>query len=88
MAAVAAVDVVVHVEEKGLAHGRGLLADREVRRAPVVVLDALVRAAQLDLVQHGLELADEDHVAIDADGVVLRQSRRPQARRPGCGRSG
>ena len=71
VAAVAAVDVVVHAQQVGLADGGGLLADRQVRRAAMVVLDALVVAAQLDLVEHVLKGADDLHVALDAQEVVL-----------------
>ena len=70
MAAVAAVDVVVDVEQVRLTDGGGLLADGEVRRAAVVVLDALVVAAELHLVEHRLERADEHHVALDAQQVI------------------
>ena len=40
--AVRAEDVVVDVQQEGLPHRGGLLADRQVRRPLVVVLDALV----------------------------------------------
>ena len=69
MAAVAAVDVVVDAEQVRLADGGGFLADRQVRRAAVVVFDALVVAAELDLVEHVLEGADDHHVALDAQEV-------------------
>ena len=69
MAAVGAKDEVVGRQVVGLPHGRRFLADGEVRRARVVVLDALVDAFLLDAVQHGLELADHDHVPVDAHQV-------------------
>ncbi len=70
VAAVAAVDVVVHVEQERLADGGRLLADREVRRALVVVFHALEVPTQLYLVEHVLERADELHVVLDADQVL------------------
>ena len=76
-----AVDVVVDAEQVGLADGRGFLADRQVGRAAVVVLDALVVAAELDLVEHVLEGADDLHVALDADQVVARSSASLRRRR-------
>ena len=74
VAAVGAVDVVVDAEQVGLADGGGFLADGEVGRAAVVVLDALVVAAQLDLVEHVLEGADDLHVALDAQQVRLGET--------------
>ncbi len=70
VAAVRAEDVVLGAQEIGLADGGRFLADRQVRRAPVVVLDALVVAFLLDAVEHGLELADDRHVAVDAHQVL------------------
>jgi hypothetical protein len=67
---VRAEDEVVRRQVVGLAHGRGLLADGEVRRAAMVVLDALVDPFLLDAVQHGLELADGEHVAVDAHQIL------------------
>ena len=58
----------------GLADGRGFLADRQMRRAAVVVFDALVVAAQLDLIEHVLEGADDHHVALDAQQVVFGEA--------------
>ena len=51
------------------AHGCRLLADGQVGRSLVLVGDALVDAFLLDAVEHGLELADEDHVPVDAHQV-------------------
>ena len=66
---VATEDVIVHRQEECLAHGGGFLADRKVGGALVDVRDVAVLSLPLDLVQHGLELADEDHVAIEPEGV-------------------
>ena len=74
VAAVAAVDVVIHAEQVGLPDGRGFLADRKVRRAAVVVFDALVAAAELDLVEHVLKRPDDLHVALDAQEVLLSEA--------------
>ena len=35
------------------------------------VLDAVVFALDLDVVEHGLELTDDSHVAIDAEEIIL-----------------
>ena len=64
VAAVRAKDEVVGRQVVRLADRGRFLADGEVRRAAVVVLDALVDAFLFDAVQHGLELADGEHVAI------------------------
>jgi len=47
----------------------GLLPDRQVRRAHVVVLNPLVRPLFFDAVEQRLELANDRHVAVDADQV-------------------
>ena len=70
VAAVRAEDEIVGRQVEGHADRRRFLADREVGRAAVVVLDAFVDAFLLDAVEHGLELADGDHVAVDAHQVV------------------
>ncbi len=51
VAAMAAVDVVIDTQQVRLADGARLLPDRQVCRPAVIVLDALIRPAQLDLVQ-------------------------------------
>jgi hypothetical protein len=65
------------IEVEALAHGRAFLPDREVGGTGVLVLDAFVRAELLDLVQHGLELADHDHVAVDPQEPRRRDVRVP-----------
>ncbi len=64
VAAVRAKDEVVGRQVVRLADRGRFLADGEVRRAAMVVLDPLVDAFLLDAVQHGFELADGEHVAI------------------------
>ncbi len=76
VAPVAAVDVILDRQEEGLAHGGGLLADGEVGRPLMDVGDVAVLARPLDLIQHRLELADEDHVPVDPDRVVCREGAR------------
>ena len=71
MGAVGAEDEVVHVQVEGLAHGGGLLAHGQVGRAGMVVGHAAVLAVDLDLVDHGLELAQGQHVAVDVDQLLL-----------------
>ena len=74
-AAAATVEVdeneVVDVEHIGHADGCGFLTGRQVGGARVVVLDAVVSSGRLDELQHRLELADHDHVAVDPLQVVL-----------------
>jgi hypothetical protein len=74
VAAVAAVDVVLHAQAERLPDGLRLLTQREVRGAAVVVLDALVVAAELDLVEHVLEEAKNRHVPEDAEEVLAREA--------------
>ena len=75
MAAVAAEEVIVDGQVEALAHGGGFLSNREVRGAGVGVRDVLVLAELLDVVKHGLELANEHHVAIDAQAAGGRDCR-------------
>ena len=78
VAPVAAEDVIVHRQEERLAHGGGFLADREVGGALVDIRDVAVLPLPLDLVQHGLEFADEDHVVIEPQGVGRGECTRRQ----------
>ena len=71
MAAVRSENEVVDVEHIGHADGCGFLTGRQVGGARVVVLDAVVSSGRLDELQHRLELADHDHVAVDPLQVVL-----------------
>ena len=71
MAAVRAEDVVVGREREGHADGRGFLPDGKMGRAEMIVLDALVNALDLDLVEDGFELADGGHVLPDGEEVLL-----------------
>ena len=50
------------LEARALADRSRLLARRKVGGAAVVVLDPVPRSLGLDRVEHGLELADVDHV--------------------------
>ena len=69
--AVGAEDEVVHIQVEGFADGGRLLAHGQVRRAGMVVGNALVFAGLLDQVDHGFELAQGQHVAIDVDKLLL-----------------
>lgn len=71
VAAVRSENEVVDVEHIGHADGCGFLTGRQVGGARVVVLDAVVSSGRLDELQHRLELADHDHVAVDPLQVVL-----------------
>ena len=84
MAAVRAEYKVLRAEVQALPHNRRFLADREMRRAAMLALDALPGALALDVLQHGLELANEQHVAIDAQQAGRRHGgpRPPAGRRP------
>jgi len=64
MAAVRTEDKVVGRQMVCLSYRRRLLANRQMRRALVIVLDALVRPLLLNAVQHRLELTNVDHVPI------------------------
>ena len=67
-----AVDVVIRVEQIGLSDGRRFLADRQMRRAAMVVGDVLEMPLFLHRVEHLLERADDHHVALDPHQVGLR----------------
>ena len=71
VAAVRAEDEVLDAQGHALAHHGGLLPDGQVRGPEVIVGDPLVGALGLDRVEHGLELADHDHVAVGAHERVL-----------------
>ena len=71
VAAVRTEGKVVDVEAVGFTYCRCFLTERKVSRAGVVVFNAVVNALGLDLVEHGLELADDTHVAVDAKHIVL-----------------
>ena len=71
VAAVRAEDEVLGVQVQALADRRRFLPDGQVRRPLVVVLDALVLPLGLDRGQHGLELADEQHVLVDLGEALL-----------------
>ena len=62
---------VVDVQAVSLTNGGSFLTDGQMCRAGVVVLDAVVFALDLDVVEHGLELTDDSHIAIDAEEIIL-----------------
>ena len=59
-------DEVVRPQMEAPADGIRLLPDREMGRTAMVVDDALAGALALDVVGHGFEFTDTDHVPIDA----------------------
>ena len=63
MAAVAAEDVVVGLQRQRRADRRAFLADREMRRPLVDVVDPGIAALRLEGAEHRLEFADDHHVA-------------------------
>ena len=71
VAAVRPENEVLGRQQVSLSDRGGFLPHRQVRRAGIVVLDAVVGVGRLDRVQHRFELADEAHVAVDAQEVVL-----------------
>ena len=71
MGAVAAEDEVVGVEVVGHTYCSRFLTCGKVGRAGVVVFHSIVTARGLDQVEHGLELADGEHVAVDAEEILL-----------------
>jgi len=73
VAAMAAVNVVLNAQQVRLTDGGRLLPNGQVGRPAVVVLQAVEVAAELDLIEHVLERANDGHVAEDADEVRLRE---------------
>ena len=71
MGAVAAEDEVVGIQAVSHADGSGLLSGGQVGGTGVVVGDAVVAARGLDEIEHRLELADGEHVAVDMEEVFL-----------------
>ena len=68
---VAAEDEIVGIQGIGHTHSRSLLTGRKVRRTRVIVSNPVVAARSLDQVEHGLELADDEHIAVDVLEVFL-----------------
>ena len=68
--AVAAVDVVVDAQMKGLTDRRRLLPERQVCRAVVSIRNAPIGVAELDFIQHGLKGANDDHVALHPKQIL------------------
>ncbi len=71
MAAMGAENKVVDIQAVGLPDCRAFLAQGEVGRSGVVVLDALVFAFELDLVDDRLKRPQHHHVMKDGDELVL-----------------
>ena len=78
--AVGARDVVIRPQRGAGAHRRGLLADRDVRRAAVVVAGERAVAARAEPDDHLLELADGQHVVEEVECGGCGQSSRGQLR--------
>jgi hypothetical protein len=74
MTAMGTVDVVLDAEKIRLSDCRGFLADREMGRTSVVVLDVMEFAAKFDLVQHVLEGPNNLHVALNTEQVLLGET--------------
>ena len=73
VAAVAAEDVVLGRKREGSADRRTFLADGKMGRALVGEFDSRIGAARLEVAEHRLELADDEHVAENAKepGVAM-----------------
>ena len=83
VAAVGAGDAVRGPQHRGGAHGRALLADRDVRRPAVGVAAERLVAAGAQPDDHLLQLADGQHVVEQVDGRRGRRGGRHAARSPG-----
>ena len=90
VAAMASEDVISRFQHEGLSNSCRLLSDREVGGPLVVVLESLVAAHLLDLVEHRLELPDDDHIPVDQEGLVgaYRSVRDLLGKGPGVGIGG
>ncbi len=75
VAAVRTENVVVLVEEVGLTDGGGFLAERQMRRSRMVVFYSGVGVRRLDRIEHGLELADDGHVPVNAEEILRLEIR-------------
>jgi len=74
VAAVRTIDMVVDTEQERLPDGGSFLSDRQVGRSAVIVLDTLIVTAELHFVEHVLEVADDHHVALNADQIILGEA--------------
>ncbi len=68
--AMAAVDVVVEAQMKRLTDRRRLLPDRQVGRPVMSARNAPVGVVELDLIQHGLKAANQDHVSLHPKQIL------------------
>ncbi len=68
---VRAEDEVICVKAVGHTDSGGLLTGRQVGRPRVIVSDTVVATGGLDQIEHGLELTDVRHVAVDAEQILL-----------------
>ena len=83
VAAVGAGDVVGDAQRRAGAGGRSFLADRDVRRAAIIVIANGIVSAGTQLDDHLLEFADDQHVFEDRDrfrgGQRIGRELRPKA---------
>ena len=71
VASVRAEGEVAVVKAVSLTDGGRLLTERKVSGAGVVVFNAVINALCFDFVEHGFKLADDSHVAINIDEILL-----------------
>ena len=71
MASVRAEGEVAVVKAVSLTDGGRLLTERKVSGTGVVVFNAVINALCFDFVEHGFKLADDSHVAINIDEILL-----------------
>ncbi len=69
--AVGTEDLVIRVEDHRLSDRGAFLTGGEVGRTEVLVGDSLVHSFFLDHVEHRLELANQEHIVIDANQALL-----------------
>ena len=74
VAAVTAEGEVIPPQQEGLTHGGSLLTEREVRRAGIGRLHAVVHTLGLYLIEHRLKLTQNGDVPPDADELRVRKA--------------
>ncbi len=72
MASVRAEGKVVNVEAVSFADSGSFLTDREVGGTGVIVVNSVIFALYLDLVEHGFKFANGSHIAINAHKIGFR----------------
>ena len=71
VAAMRAENIIVGSKQISLANRRSLLTHRQMRRAGIVVFEAVVCVCGLNRIEHGFEFTDQAHIGINPQEIVF-----------------